>query len=112
MKYDLDVRNVTKKFGEFEAVKKVSFTVEEGKFFSILKNRGQALYCYNIGASLRGAVATKKSLLTPFIYILINIYKVPGNLFSYCSFFDCFIDCLKFVWQNLKICLFLDKKCD
>jgi spermidine/putrescine transport system ATP-binding protein len=40
MKYDLDVRNVTKKFGEFEAVKKVSFTVEEGKFFSILGPSG------------------------------------------------------------------------
>ncbi|MGA1846551.1 ABC transporter ATP-binding protein [Deferribacter abyssi] len=40
MLFDLDVRNVVKKFGEFVAVKGVSFKVEQGKFFSILGPSG------------------------------------------------------------------------
>ncbi len=36
----LEIRNITKKFNEFEAVKEVSFTVEEGSFFSILGPSG------------------------------------------------------------------------
>jgi len=36
----LSVQNVTKKFGEFTAVREVSFDVEDGKFFSILGPSG------------------------------------------------------------------------
>ncbi|KAA0256924.1 ABC transporter ATP-binding protein [Deferribacter autotrophicus] len=40
MRFDLDVRSVVKKFGDFTAVKGVSFKVEQGKFFSILGPSG------------------------------------------------------------------------
>ncbi len=40
MKYDLEVKNIVKKFGNFAAVNGVSFTVEQGKFFSILGPSG------------------------------------------------------------------------
>ena len=37
---DLAVENVTKRFGDFTAVQDVSFTVEKGRFFSILGPSG------------------------------------------------------------------------
>jgi len=37
---DLSVNNVTKKFGDFVAVDSVSFSVEKGRFFSILGPSG------------------------------------------------------------------------
>jgi spermidine/putrescine transport system ATP-binding protein len=40
MQYDLEVKSVIKKFGEFTAVNNVSFNVEQGKFFSILGPSG------------------------------------------------------------------------
>jgi spermidine/putrescine transport system ATP-binding protein len=40
MQVALSVRGVTKEFGEFTAVKRVSFEVEDGKFFSILGPSG------------------------------------------------------------------------
>ncbi|MGA1862235.1 ABC transporter ATP-binding protein [Deferribacter thermophilus] len=40
MQFDLEVKNVVKKFGDFTAVKGVSFQVEQGKFFSILGPSG------------------------------------------------------------------------
>jgi len=40
MQIALSVREITKKFGEFTAVNKVSFDVEDGKFFSILGPSG------------------------------------------------------------------------
>ena len=40
MQSALSVKNLTKKFGEFTAVNKVSFDVEDGKFFSILGPSG------------------------------------------------------------------------
>jgi len=40
MSIDLSVENVTKTFGDFAAVKEVSFAVEKGRFFSILGPSG------------------------------------------------------------------------
>ncbi len=40
MEYDLSVKNVTKKFGEFTAVDSVSFDIVNGHFFSILGPSG------------------------------------------------------------------------
>lgn len=40
MQIDLSVQHVTRKFGEFTAVDDVSFTVEDGRFFSILGPSG------------------------------------------------------------------------
>ena len=40
MSYVLEIKNVTKKFGDFTAVKSVSFNVEDGGFFSILGGSG------------------------------------------------------------------------
>jgi len=40
MDYVLEVKNVTKKFGDFTAVESVSFNVEDGGFFSILGGSG------------------------------------------------------------------------
>ncbi len=40
MQIDLSVENVTKTFGDFTAVEKVSFAVEKGRFFSILGPSG------------------------------------------------------------------------
>jgi spermidine/putrescine transport system ATP-binding protein len=40
MEIDLSVKDVTKRFGHFEAVSGVSFEVEKGKFFSILGPSG------------------------------------------------------------------------
>ncbi len=40
MQIDLSVKEVSRKFGEFTAVDKVSFNVESGKFFSILGPSG------------------------------------------------------------------------
>ena len=40
MQVDLSVRNVTKKFGDFTAVRSVSFEVVDGQFFSILGPSG------------------------------------------------------------------------
>ena len=40
MQTDLSVENVSKTFGAFTAVKNISFTVEEGRFFSILGPSG------------------------------------------------------------------------
>jgi hypothetical protein len=31
---------------------------------------------------------------------------VPGNLLFIVVFSDCFLNCLKLIWQNLQICLF------
>jgi len=40
MDYVLEIKNVTKKFGDFKAVDSVSFNVEDGGFFSILGGSG------------------------------------------------------------------------
>ncbi|MEM3421066.1 MAG: ABC transporter ATP-binding protein [Candidatus Hadarchaeum sp.] len=40
MKIDVEVKNVTKKFGEVIAVDNISFTVEKGQFFSLLGPSG------------------------------------------------------------------------
>jgi spermidine/putrescine transport system ATP-binding protein len=40
MSYVLEIKNVTKKFGNFKAVDSVSFNVEDGGFFSILGGSG------------------------------------------------------------------------
>ncbi|MBT6341512.1 MAG: ABC transporter ATP-binding protein [Desulfobacula sp.] len=40
MSYVLEIKNVTKKFGDFKAVDSVSFNVEDGGFFSILGGSG------------------------------------------------------------------------
>ena len=40
MDYVLEIKNVTKKFGDFTAVESVSFDVEDGGFFSILGGSG------------------------------------------------------------------------
>jgi len=40
MKIALSVKNISKKFGDFTAVNNVSFSVEDGKFFSILGPSG------------------------------------------------------------------------
>ena len=40
MSYVLEIKNVTKKFGDFTAVDSVSFNVEDGGFFSILGGSG------------------------------------------------------------------------
>ena len=40
MSYVLEIKNVTKKFGDFTAVESVSFNVEDGGFFSILGGSG------------------------------------------------------------------------
>ena len=40
MGIDLSVEDVTKNFGDFTAVRDVSFTVEQGRFFSILGPSG------------------------------------------------------------------------
>src|SRR6056297_3515720 len=40
MQITLSVENLTKKFGDFTAVRDVSFQVEDGKFFSILGPSG------------------------------------------------------------------------
>ncbi len=40
MSYVLEIKNVTKKFGDFKAVDSVSFDVEDGGFFSILGGSG------------------------------------------------------------------------
>lgn len=40
MNYVLEIKNVTKKFGDFKAVDEVSFNVEDGGFFSILGGSG------------------------------------------------------------------------
>ena len=40
MQIDLSVKELTRKFGEFTAVDRVSFNVESGKFFSILGPSG------------------------------------------------------------------------
>lgn len=40
MDYVLEIKNVTKKFGDFTAVDSVSFNVEDGGFFSILGGSG------------------------------------------------------------------------
>ncbi len=40
MEYDLRVENLVKRFGDFTAVRGVSFSVERGKFFSILGPSG------------------------------------------------------------------------
>ena len=40
MTYVLEIKNVTKKFGDFTAVDSVSFNVEDGGFFSILGGSG------------------------------------------------------------------------
>lgn len=40
MSYVLEIKNLTKKFGEFTAVDSVSFNVEDGGFFSILGGSG------------------------------------------------------------------------
>ena len=40
MNYVLEIKNVTKKFGDFTAVESVSFNVEDGGFFSILGGSG------------------------------------------------------------------------
>ncbi len=40
MSYVLEIKNVTKKFGDFTAVDSVSFDVEDGGFFSILGGSG------------------------------------------------------------------------
>ena len=40
MNYVLEIKNITKKFGSFTAVKDVSFNVEDGEFFSILGGSG------------------------------------------------------------------------
>ena len=41
MSYVLEIKNVTKKFGDFTAVESVSFNVEDGGFFSILGGSGR-----------------------------------------------------------------------
>ncbi len=40
MSYVLEIKNITKKFGDFTAVDSVSFTVDDGGFFSILGGSG------------------------------------------------------------------------
>ncbi|WP_457575393.1 ABC transporter ATP-binding protein [Desulfomarina sp.] len=40
MRYVLEIKNITKKFGDFTAVDSVSFTVDDGGFFSILGGSG------------------------------------------------------------------------
>lgn len=40
MDYVLEIKNITKRFGSFTAVDNVSFTVEDGAFFSILGGSG------------------------------------------------------------------------
>lgn len=40
MDYILEIKNITKKFGDFTAVDSVSFTVKDGGFFSILGGSG------------------------------------------------------------------------
>lgn len=40
MSYVLEIKNLTKKFGDFTAVDSISFNVEEGGFFSILGGSG------------------------------------------------------------------------
>jgi len=37
---------------------------------------------------------------------------VPGNLLFVAVFSDYFANCLKLIWQNLQICLILDKNND
>ena len=38
--YAIDVRNIVKKFGDFTAVKGISFTVDEGEIFGLLGPNG------------------------------------------------------------------------
>ncbi|MCK5562611.1 ATP-binding cassette domain-containing protein, partial [Candidatus Bathyarchaeota archaeon] len=40
MKIDVELKNVTKKFGDVVAVDNVSFKVEKGEFFSLLGPSG------------------------------------------------------------------------
>ena len=40
MKNIIEVKNLVKKFGDFEAVKNISFEVEEGKIFAFLGPNG------------------------------------------------------------------------
>ena len=40
MKAAIDVRNIVKKFGDFEAVKGITFDVQEGEIFGLLGPNG------------------------------------------------------------------------